>query len=233
MIIPAFDEAPRIGRAVAGVRAALPQADILVVDDGSRDGTAACARAAGARVASHPFNLGYGAALQTGYKYALTRDYDFVLQLDADGQHEPRDLPALLDVVASGRADAAIGSRFLGGGDYRAPFARRIGMRLFAAIASAVTHTRVTDPTSGFQALNRRVVRYYASPAYPVDYPDADVLIMLHFAGLRFVEVPVRMYPPSGKSMHGGLKPFYYVFKMFLSILMVLLRGKYNGEAAV
>ncbi len=233
MIFPAFNEAPRIGRAVAGVRAALPQADILVIDDGSRDGTADCVRAAGARVVSHPFNLGYGVALQTGYKYALARGYDFVLQLDADGQHEPRDLPALLEVVASGRADVAIGSRFLGGGSYRAPLARRIGMRLFAVIASTVTHTRVTDPTSGFQALNRRVVQYYASPAYPVDYPDADVLIMLHFAGLRFVEVPVRMYPAAGKSMHGGLKPFYYVFKMFLSIFMVFLRGKHNGEAAV
>ncbi len=234
VIIPAFNEAPRVGRVLASVRACLPAADILVVDDGSADETARCARAAGALVVSHPFNLGYGTALQTGYKYALAKDYAFVLQLDADGQHEARDLIPLLEVVQANRADVAIGSRFLGGRKYRAPFVRRIGMQLFAAIASLSTHTRVTDPTSGFQALNRRVLRYYASPAYPVDYPDADVLIMLHYAGFRFVEVPVTMYPAnSGRSMHGGLRPLYYVFKMFLSIFMVLLRGKQNWEARV
>ncbi len=234
VVIPALNEAPRVGRVVASVRAGLPEADVLVVDDGSRDDTAPRARSSGARVVSLPFNLGYGVALQTGYKYALAQGYDLVLQMDADGQHEARDLPALLEAVQSNRADVAIGSRFLGDKNYRAPFARRLGMRLFAAIASRVTHTRVTDPTSGFQALNRRVVQYYASPAYPADYPDADVLIMLHYAGFRFVEVPVTMYGvEGGKSMHGGLRPLYYVFKMFLSILMVMLRGKQNWEARV
>jgi glycosyltransferase involved in cell wall biosynthesis len=228
--IPAYNEAPRIGRVIAGIKAALPGTDILVIDDGSRDETTACARQAGARVVSLPINLGYGVALQTGYKYALAHDFDLLLQMDADGQHEPRDLPRLLEVVASGRADVAIGSRFLGGNNYHAPWPRRMGMRLFAAIASGLTHTRVTDPTSGFQALNRRVLNYYSGPAYPVDYPDADVLIMLHLAGFRFVEVPVTMYAASsGKSMHGGLRPLYYTFKMLLSILMVLLRGKQNG----
>ncbi len=234
VIIPAYNEAPRISRVIANIRACAPELDLLVVDDGSRDDTATCARASGARVVAHPFNLGYGAALQTGYKYALAKDYDFVLQMDADGQHEARDLPALLGVVQSHRADVAIGSRFMDGGHYHAPWARRVGMTIFAAIASAITHTHVTDPTSGFQALNRRVVAFYASPAYPVDYPDADVLIMLHYAGFKFIEVPVKMYPAdSGKSMHGGLKPLYYVFKMFLAILMVLLRGRRDWEARV
>ncbi|MGB8647514.1 MAG: glycosyltransferase family 2 protein [Anaerolineae bacterium] len=229
-IIPAYNEAPRIGRVVAGVRAALPGTDIVVVNDGSRDETADCAQAAGAHVVSLPFNLGYGVALQTGYKYALAHYYDYALQMDADGQHEAGDLPRLLAVVQADRADVAIGSRFLNGGNYQAPLARRVGMRVFAAVASGLTHTQITDPTSGFQALNRRVLKYYASPAYPVDYPDADVLIMLHYAGFRFVEVPVTMYPAStGKSMHSGLKPLYYVFKMFLSIFMVLLRGRQNG----
>lgn len=231
VVIPAFNEARSVGRVVAGVRKVLPQADMLVVDDGSRDDTADCARSAGSQVVSLPFNLGYGVALQTGYKYALARGYDFVLQMDADGQHEAGDLPALLEVVRSGRADVAVGSRFLNNQNYRPPFARRMGMRLFAAIASLITQTHVTDPTSGFQALNRRVVQYYASPAYPVDYPDADVLIMLHNAGFRFVEVPVTMYSGDRKSMHGGIGPVYYVFKMLLSILMVMLRGKQNWEA--
>lgn len=234
VIIPAFNEAPRVGRAIASVHEALSGADVLVVDDGSLDETAQRARASGARVVSLPFNLGYGVALQTGYKYALAQGYELVLQMDADGQHEARDLPALLEAVQSKQADVAIGSRFLSNRQYRAPLLRRIGMRLFAAIASLMTRTRVTDPTSGFQALNRRVVEYYASPAYPVDYPDADVLIMLHNAGFRFVEVPVTMYEAEGsKSMHGGIRPFYYVFKMLLSILMVTLRGKQNWEARV
>jgi glycosyltransferase involved in cell wall biosynthesis len=233
VIIPAFNEAAHIGRVIADACEALPGADVLVVDDGSGDDTAPKARSAGARVVSLPFNLGYGVALQTGYKYALAQDYDFILQMDADGQHEARDLSALLEVVQSKRADVAIGSRFLNNRNYRAPFVRRLGMRLFAGIASLMTRTRVTDPTSGFQALTRRVAQYYASPAYPLDYPDADVLIMLHNAGFRFVEVPVRMYAAEGKSMHGGIRPLYYVFKMFLSILMVMLRGKQNWEARV
>lgn len=234
VIIPAFNEAPRIARVIADVRAALANTDIVVVNDGSRDDTARGAREAGARVLTLPFNLGYGVALQTGYKYALAYGYDFVLQMDADGQHEARDLPKLLAAVQSERADVAIGSRFLNGTPYHATFARRAGMKLFAAIASALTRTHVTDPTSGFQALNRRVVEYYASSAYPVDYPDADVLLMLHYAGFRFTEVPVTMYPSArGQSMHDGLRPLYYIFKMFLSIFMVLLRGKHTGEAQV
>lgn len=234
VIIPAFNEAASIGQVIAGAREALPEADVLVVDDGSVDETASRAIASGARVTSLPFNLGYGVALQTGYKYALAKGYDFVLQMDADGQHEARDLPALLEVVRSNRADVAIGSRFLKNRDYHAPLARRVGMSLFASIASLMTHTRVTDPTSGFQALNRRVVQFYASPAYPVDYPDADVLIMLHNSGFRFVEVPVTMYSDDrGKSMHGGIRPLYYVFKMLLSIFMVMLRGKQKWEARI
>jgi glycosyltransferase involved in cell wall biosynthesis len=232
VIIPAFNEAPRVGRVIASVHEVLPNAEVLVVDDGSHDDTARGARSSGARVVSLPFNLGYGVALQTGYKYALAQGYDFVLQMDADGQHEASDLPALLEVVQSNRADVAIGSRFLYNRYYRAPLARLLGMRLFAAIASLMTHTRVTDPTSGFQALNRRAVQYFASPAYPADYPDADVLIMLHNAGFHFVEVPVTMYAgEGGKSMHAGIHPLYYVFKMFLSIFMVMLRGKQNWEA--
>lgn len=232
VVIPAYNEAERVGGVVSAVRAELPAADVLVVDDGSGDGTAAAARAAGARVVALPFNLGYGVALQTGYKYALREGYDVVAQMDADGQHEPRDLRSLLEVVRSGAADVAIGSRFLAGRRFEASPARRAGMRLFAVIASLLTGRRVTDPTSGFQALDRRVVRYYVGPSYPVDYPDADMLILLHYAGFRFVEVPVTMYPAvTGKSMHSGLRPLYYVFKMMLAILMVVLRGKKEARA--
>ncbi|MBI3978373.1 MAG: glycosyltransferase family 2 protein [Chloroflexi bacterium] len=227
IVVPAYNEAGRIGAVVAAIQRWAPGCDILVVDDGSTDGTAAVARAAGATVVSLPFNLGYGAALQTGYKYALRQEYQFVVQLDGDGQHEPACIGELLDVVRQGWADVVIGSRFLGRGTYHAPVARRLGMRIFGGLASLLIGQPVSDPTSGFQALCRRAVAYEASDVYPADFPDADVIVMLHFAGFRIKEVPVVMYPrASGKSMHAGLKPLYYIFKMVLSMGMTLLRER-------
>ena len=225
VVMPAFNEAKQIRRVVEAVRAQV-QGDVLVVDDGSADGTAEEARGGGARVAVHPVNLGYGAALQTGYRYALRNGYDAVLQLDADGQHEPASIPALLASLE--HADVVVGSRFLGVGSYRPPLLRRLGMWLFGRVATALSGQRITDPTSGFQAISREALRFYSHERYPVDYPDADVLAMVARSGLRLVEVPVRMLPsPPGKSMHGGLwKPFYYVFRMSLALFLVPLRSE-------
>jgi glycosyltransferase involved in cell wall biosynthesis len=223
VVMPAFNEASQIRSVVEAVRHQV-DADVLVVDDGSTDDTAAQARRGGARVAVHPVNLGYGAALQTGYRYALRHSYDAVLQLDADGQHDPCSIGPLLDALR--HADVVVGSRFLGSGSYRPPLARRVGMWLFGRVASALSGQRITDPTSGFQAISREALRFYAHERYPVDYPDADVLAMVARAGLRLAEVPVRMLPsPPGKSMHAGiLKPFYYVFRMTLALALVPLR---------
>jgi hypothetical protein len=234
VLIPAFNEERMIATVIDRVRAVVPDFDILVVNDGSRDGTAAAAAAAGARVVSHPFNMGYGVAIQTGYKYALRQGYDFLVQIDGDGQHDPAHIPQLLEPLQQGEADFVIGSRFLGGDSYRPPLARRIGMALFRTIVTRVVGQRLSDCTSGYQAFNRRVMHFFASDLFPCDYPDADVLISLHLAGLKVRELPVRMYPNvEGKSMHGGLKPLYYVFKMLLSILVTLLRDRriYRGVA--
>lgn len=225
VIIPAFNEERHVGEVIAAIAEALPGTHVLVVDDGSRDRTGQAAAAAGALVLRLPFNMGYGVALQTGYKFALRRGYAFAAQMDADGQHEPRDLPLLLEAVRSGEADLALGSRFLGRKNYRAPLARRAGMVLFRLLSSMLVHQHITDPTSGCQALNRRTIRFYASEVFPVDYPDADVLLMVHRAGLRIREIPVRMYAADDNtSMHSGLQPVYYIFKMFLSIAVTLLR---------
>lgn len=229
VIIPAFNEEKRVAAVIAGVRKQLPEATVLVINDYSRDRTAAVALEAGAVVVSHPFNMGYGAAIQTGYKYARDKGFDLLVQLDADGQHDPACIPDLLKPVREGSADIVIGSRFLGN-SYRPPLARRIGMALFRQIVLRVTGSFITDTTSGFQAFNRDVIRFFSSDIFPVDYPDADMLITLHRAGFRLAEVPVRMYENSeGKSMHSGLKPIYYMFKMLLSIGVTLMREKGKG----
>ena len=231
VIIPAFNEEKRIVPVIEGVRDRLPNAKVLIVDDGSTDKTRQMARQAGATVLSHPFNLGYGAALQTGYKYALKKGYGEIVQIDGDGQHDPSFLEALIEIIEEGGTDIVIGSRFLGSEGrgaskrYRAPFLRKMGMTFFRVITSLLIYQKVTDPTSGYQAMNRRVLEWVSGDKFPFDYPDADVIIMLHRAGFRIREVPVQMFPSQDKkSMHSGWKPFYYVFKMFLSILVTLMR---------
>jgi glycosyltransferase involved in cell wall biosynthesis len=225
VIVPAFNEAEELGRVLEGIRATDPGLSVLVVDDGSTDDTAGTARRAGARVLRLPINLGYGSALQAGYKYALREGYDCVVQLDGDGQHEPADIPRLLAPLERGDVDLALGSRFLEETGYRPGIARAAGIRLFRGLTFLLTGVRFRDVTSGYQALNREVLHFFAAERYPVDYPDADVLVMLTRAGFAIAEVPVRMYPKqSGRSMHTGLRPIYYIFKMLLSMLMMLLR---------
>jgi glycosyltransferase involved in cell wall biosynthesis len=232
ILIPAFNEGARIAEVVGNVQRAVPAYDILVVNDGSKDDTAAAAATAGATVVSHPFNMGYGVAIQTGYKYAAAHGYDFLAQIDGDGQHDPAYIPTLLAPVMAGETDFAIGSRFLEVASYDPSLARRIGMAFFRKVVSLVTGTRITDSTSGYQAFNRRVIHYFTTEVFPCDYPDADMLITIHRAGFSIREIPVRMYANAeGKSMHSGWKPLYYIFKMLLSIVVTLLRRKEKGGA--
>lgn len=233
VIIPAYNEEKRIAAVIAGVCASVPNVAVVVINDCSQDDTATVARHAGAIVVSHPFNMGYGAAIQTGYKYAKEKGYHFLVQLDADGQHDPDCIPDLLSPVIAGKADFAIGSRFLGM-SYRPPFIRRSGMAIFRAIVSLIIGKSVTDTTSGFQAFNRNVIEFLCTDVFPVDYPDADILIMLHRVGFSMVEVPVRMFENvEGKSIHSGLKPIYYIFKMLLSIGVTLLRARNTWRSII
>ncbi|MFZ4857323.1 MAG: glycosyltransferase family 2 protein [Desulfuromonadaceae bacterium] len=231
ILIPAYNEAARIADVIGNIRAVVPDFDIVVVNDGSGDTTAAVASTAGATVVSHPFNMGYGVAIQTGYKYARANGYDFLVQIDGDGQHDPSYIPSLLQPVVAGDTDFALGSRFLVAESYEPSLARRIGMAFFRKVVSWLTGTRITDSTSGYQAFNRDVISFFTGESFPCDYPDADMLITIHQAGFRIVEIPVRMYANAqGKSMHGGLMPFYYIFKMFLSIFVTLLRKREGRE---
>lgn len=227
VLIPAYNEERQIAGVIERIRSAIPECDILVVNDGSRDATAVVARAAGAAVVSHPFNMGYGVTIQTGYKFAKAAGYDFLIQIDGDGQHDPAFIPRLLEPVRSGKADFVLGSRFLGEQSYRPPLVRRIGILFFRKLVSIVIGREITDPTSGYQAMNSSVIRFFTGDIFPCDYPDADMLITLHLAGFSIMELPVRMYANvEGKSMHSGLKPLYYVFKMCLSIFVTLLRKR-------
>lgn len=226
ILIPACNEEGRLGKVLAAISAQQVDADILVIDDGSVDGTAAEARRRGAHVVSHPFNLGYGSALHTGYLFARRADYDRVVQMDADGQHDPISLPDLLRALDAG-ADVVVGSRYLGGKPPRTSLLRRLGSRLFARIVTVWTGVTITDPTSGYQALSRRALDEVASDAFPEDYPDADVLIMLHRAGLRLREIPVLMHERiGGLSMHRGGRAAYYAYKMFLTLALIPVRRK-------
>jgi glycosyltransferase involved in cell wall biosynthesis len=225
VILPAFNEANSIATVIAGLKEVERNADILIVNDGSKDRTAEIAEGLRVMIINHPHNLGYGAALQTGYRFAISRGYDHIVIMDADGQHDPKSILDLFKSVEDTGADVVIGSRFLKG-SYRMGFAKRIGVWIFAKVARLYTGYRFTDPTSGFQLLNRKAFSYLAlEEGYPLDYPDVNTIMLLHKRRFKVVEAPVRMVTNNkGDTMHSGLRPLIYVIKMLLAITIILLR---------
>ena len=224
-IVPARNEAGAIGRVVREIRAFDPSLDVVVIDDGSTDDTAALAAAAGAAVVRLPFNLGIGGAVQTGFMYALANGYELAVRLDGDGQHDPAELPKLIDPILRGEADIVVGSRFAGASDaYRPPLARRAGIRFFAGLVSLLAHQRVTDTTSGFQALNRNGIRLFAAD-YPHDYPEVEATVMVIRHRLRLLEVPVLMREREhGSSSITALRSAYYALKVTLALFVGVFR---------
>lgn len=221
IVIPSFNEENTLPALLTALRSALPDHELVVVDDGSRDRTAEIAAKVGARVLRHPYNLGYGAALQTGFKYALECGAPWVVQMDADGQHLPAEVPALITALASGDCDVAIGSRFLAPSGYEMGALRTAGRKLIRALGR-LANLNLTDPTSGFQALSRRALALYVGDWFPTDYPDVDVRIVAARAGLRIREVPVQMAAGvRASTLHSGWKPLYYAYKMLLSLWAV------------
>ena len=221
--IPAYGEEKSIGGIVAALRRKLPY-DVVVVNDGSLDGTSSQAKGAGAITLDLPCNLGIGGALQTAYIFARDHGYDALVRIDADGQHEIEDIPRVLEPVLRGQADAVIGSRFLGANEYRVSIPRTFGIRFFRWLVRWNTGYRVTDPTSGFFAVNRRLIEFY-SRHYPSDYPEVDAYILMHRLKARTTEVPVRMYERAeGKSSITTFRAMYYMVKVTLSFLINRIR---------
>lgn len=226
VLIPAWNEEDSIEAVVGDARSHFPGADVLVVDDGSTDRTAAWARRAGARVASLPFNQGVGAAHQTAYIFAMARGYELVAQLDGDGQHPAVELARLAAAVRSGEADLAVGSRFAEASGYRSSFARRLGQRLFSLLVSTSTRQTFTDTTSGMRALNRRAMDLFVR-RYSSEFAEVESLQQAVRAGLRVVEVPVRMLPREhGRSFITPLGSAFYIFKTLVVLLIGQLRPR-------
>ena len=226
LVVPAWNEAGGVGRVVAEARALAERPDVLVIDDGSRDATAAVAAAAGARVVRMPFNCGIGAAVQTGLRFGLERGYAVIARFDGDGQHDPRALAALLAPLAAGTADFVLGSRYLTGEGFQSGAARRVGIRWFSALLRFACGLHVTDPTSGCWAANRRAAEVLAIE-YASDYPEVDSIVHLAKRGCRIAEVPVAMRErEAGVSSIAGLRALYYMLKVTLALLVGQLRGR-------
>ena len=222
LLIPALNEAGSIAGVIVNARQYF-DGDVAVVDDGSEDDTAALARAAGAIVLRHPCNLGIGAAVQTGFLYALSSGYDIVIRQDGDGQHDPAYIPRFVDLLSSGEADVVVGSRFLAREGYQSTVVRRIGIFILG-IVSKLVGSRVTDPTSGYWGVNRRALGVLAK-SHPDDYPEPEALAQAARAGCRVRELPVIMYArTAGRSSIGAVYSGFYMLKVVLALLIGRLR---------
>ncbi len=234
-IVPAYNESGAIAATLADLREHMPQFDVVVVDDGSTDDTAVIARAEGAHVLHLPFNVGIGGAVQAGYIFAAENGYEYAVQVDGDGQHDPRQVAVLMEHLrANPELNMVTGSRFLHDKDdagYRSSASRRLGIRLFGWLLSRVTGRPVTDPTSGFRLCDRRAIELFARD-YPHDFPEVEAVLMIHAHRLRGDEVAVRMRArAAGVSSINASRSVLYMVKVTLALLVGLMRARPAVEA--
>ena len=234
IIIPAFNEAGNIGRTIDQIRHIDLAVDVLVIDDGSTDSTVTEAKSQEAKVISLPFNLGIGGAVQTGFQYAFRFDYDIAVQIDGDGQHDASFLPQLLAPIINKHSDITVGSRFMEASDgFKSSFSRRLGIRFFVHLINMLTGVRITDPTSGFRAHNKKMIAIFAH-YYPHDFPEPEAIVVAHRLKAVIVEVPVIMRArQAGNSSIRYLKSLYYMLKVTIAILLHMIRRpvERNGDA--
>ena len=229
ILIPCFNEEGAVGRVVEETHAVLPGVPVLVVDDCSGDATRFVARAAGADVLALPHHLGLGGCVQAGYKLAYELGYDYVIRIDGDGQHDPRDVPRIFDALRSCGCEMVIGSRFQNGDGPYTSRARALGIVLFRALLRPILGKPVRDPTSGFVGVNRAALAVFTR-SFPLEYPEIETLVVLQRKRFRFQEVPCRMRPRlAGRSSITALKSLYYFVHVLLGVFVNIL--KFEGKS--
>jgi glycosyltransferase involved in cell wall biosynthesis len=226
-VIPAYNEAENIEKVLKEIKSDAPFADILVINDCSKDSTKEIVEANGVKCITGIFNLRYAWAVQTGIKYAYQNNYDYVIQFDADGQHIAKEAIKLYDKMKETNCDIVIGSRYLKDMGYPCPFMRRVGTRIFEVMIKLFCHQRIADPLSGFQCLNKKVIERYSKMGNYPEFPDANLIIEMLLQGYKIEEVPVKMrLREAGESMHGGIiKPIKYMINMFYTIIFILIQN--------
>lgn len=226
IVIPAYNEEDSLGKVIRDVQGVLPAAEIVVINDGSTDATPDIADTYGVCLVSLPSNLGIGSAMQTGFMFAQERGFDVAVQVDGDGQHDAAEIPELLAALQGSDADVVIGSRYIEDRGYITPTLRRLGIVILARVISMITGQRISDPTSGFRALNRRAIVFSATE-YPFDYPEPESCVTFIRAGLRLREIPVTMNARyGGESSITPLRSAYYMVKVLTAITIGLLRAR-------
>lgn len=224
IIVPAYNEEDNIIGVIDSLLNELNYADILVINDGSKDNTEQKARSKNVKVISQKLNLGIGGTVQTGFKFARKYNYDIVVQFDGDGQHNAFEIKRLIIPIIENLADVVIGSRFLNKGGFQSTFLRRLGIKIFEYLNSILINQKITDNTSGFRAYNKKAINFLANN-YPQDFPEPEAIIILGKKNFKLIEIPVIMNERSkGKSSITGFKSVYYMIKVILSILITSLR---------
>jgi glycosyltransferase involved in cell wall biosynthesis len=228
VLIPAFNEEGAVAGVVSEVRSAVPGTPILVVDDCSRDATRSQAHGAGAQVLALPHHLGLGGCVQAGYRLAYELGYDYVIRVDGDGQHDPRDIPTVLKALEKGDCEMVIGSRFVDDNGTHTNVLRAAGILFFRAVLRPILGRPVRDPTSGYVGVNRTALELF-SATFPLEYPEIEALVVLQRKRFRFVEVPCRFRPRrAGRSTITAVKSLYYIIHVLLGVFVNVL--KFEGR---
>lgn len=234
VIIPAYNEGLNIGNVIKDLQENVPYADILVINDSSRDNTVQVLKESGTTYLNTPYNLGYAGVLQTGFKYAVRSGYQFAAQFDGDGQHMASELDRMYQTAIHNKSDIVIGSRFLTKSGYKHPFMRKLGTLFFRITIRIISGKTISDPTSGLQILSKRVYTQYSEMNNYPEYPDANLITEMLFQGYSITEIPVSMRERKfGESMHSGIyKPLAYMIKMAYSLLLMIIkyRSKRNQK---
>lgn len=224
VIIPAYNEEQSIQHTVDSIMKYAPEFDYVVINDCSTDSTRKICEDNGYNIVNLPVNLGIGGAVQTGYKYAEANDYEYAIQVDGDGQHDPRFLKMMLEYIQQEKADMVIGSRFIDKEGFQSSGARRVGIKYFTWLIQILTGTKVTDPTSGLRLINKAIIHMFALD-YPKDYPEPESVVAVLKKKNTVKEVPVIMCERAGGvSSISPQKSIYYMIKVTIAILMEKIR---------